>query len=405
MSFSHGKAPGFRSSAGGFKKHRRQNTHTRYAQNSGGRIAHHRYIQPAQQPMMQPAETVTSVVTPDFSEFGLDETLLTGLAAKGFHNPTPIQEQAIPALLEGKDVIGIARTGTGKTAAFLLPFLHKVLLDSTQGVLILAPTRELAVQIADELRSFVSASKVSCCLCIGGQNIEKQTYYLRKNPHFVIGTPGRIKDLIQREALNLSLFTNVVLDEVDRMLDIGFLPDISFLISQLPQERQSAFFSATITNQTDAIARSFLRNPTMIQVKHQDSTQYIDQNIVAIKPGESKIDVLHQLLQNEAFKKVVVFGRTKRGINKLALALEKRGVKVAAIHGNKSQNARQRSLGVFKAGKVQALLATDVAARGIDVVDVTHVINFDEPQSYDDYIHRIGRTGRAGKNGVALTFV
>jgi ATP-dependent RNA helicase RhlE len=369
--------------------------------NTGVYIEPSRYVKTAQ----APAQRVAYVAEHQFKDFGLHDLLLANLSAKGFVEPTPIQDQAIPALLQGKDVIGIANTGTGKTAAFLLPLLNKVLLDPTQGVLILAPTRELAVQIADEFKSFAGRAAVSHCLCIGGQNINAQVYQLRKDPHFVIGTPGRIKDLIQRGNFNTAMFTNVVLDEVDRMLDIGFLPDINFLIDQLPAQRQSAFFSATITRQTDMVARSFLTDPVMVEVKQEHSSNHIEQDVVKLQPGENKIDVLHRLLQDASFKKVIVFGTTKRGINKLEMLLSERGIRVTSIHGNKSQNARQHSLQVFKAGRVQALLATDVAARGIDVDDVTHVINFDQPQSFDDYTHRIGRTGRAGKMGKALTFI
>ncbi len=399
MSQAYGGRP--RSTGGrGFNNFSR-NRSSQPRRNQGVYIAPDRYVQAAQPVQAEEAY----VVQHQFSEFGLESVLTANLVRRGYTTPTPIQDQAMPELLAGKDVIGIANTGTGKTAAFLLPLLNKVILDNEQGVLILAPTRELALQISDEFKLFASGIRVSSCLCIGGQNINSQIFQLRKNPHFVIGTPGRIKDLIQRGEFDTHLFTNVVLDEVDRMLDIGFRQDINFLISKLPPVRQSAFFSATITPQTDAVARSFLQNPVMVQIKQTHPSHNVDQDIIKLKPGENKIDVLHQLLQNAEFSKVMVFGTTKRGINKLELILSQRGVRVASIHGNKSQNARQRSLQIFKSGRVQALLATDVAARGIDIEDVTHVINFDQPQCFDDYIHRIGRTGRAGKAGKALTFV
>jgi superfamily II DNA/RNA helicase len=360
-----------------------------------------RYVQAAQAPELEvPYESTNT-----FSDFGLHSQVLANLTQRGYVTPTPIQDQAIPVMMEGKDVVGIANTGTGKTAAFLLPLLNKVMHDSEQGVLILAPTRELALQIADELRSFSSRLPIGTCLCIGGQNIQAQIYQLRKNPHFVIGTPGRIKDLIQRGDFDTRLFTNVVLDEVDRMLDIGFRQDITFLIAQLPAKRQSAFFSATVTRETDAIARTFLTDPTVIKVKSTETSHHIHQDVIKLQPGQSKVDVLHELLQKEDFKKVMVFGRTKRGINRLEEVLAERGIRVTSIHGNKNQNARQRSLQAFKQGRVQALLATDIAARGIDIDDVTHVINYDEPMCFADYVHRIGRTGRAGKMGTALTFV
>jgi len=367
----------------------------------GAYIAPSRYIQAAQTPEQEvPYQSVHT-----FNDFGFDGQLYANVERRGYSTPTPIQDQAIPALMEGRDVVGIAQTGTGKTAAFLLPLINKVLLDSKQGVLILAPTRELAMQIAEEFRAFANRLPVSHCLCIGGMNISTQMSRLRTNPHFVIGTPGRIKDLIQRNAFDPKMFTNIVLDEVDRMLDIGFRQDIKFLIAQLPEERHAAFFSATTTRETDTIAQSFLSNPVMITVKSVEKHTLVDQDVVRLQPGQNKIDVLHKLLLQEEFKKVMIFGRTKHGINKLEEILYERGIRVTSIHGNKNQSARQRSLQAFKMGHVQALLATDIASRGIDVEDVTHVINFDEPQSYDDYIHRIGRTGRAGKGGKALTFV
>lgn len=322
-----------------------------------------------------------------------------------FTSPTPIQDQAIPALIQGRDVVGIAKTGTGKTAAFLLPLINKIILNPNQGVLILAPTRELAVQIRDEFYEFARGLKLSICLCIGGANIQTQIRSLKQNPHFVVSTPGRLKDLINRHIFQTQYFTNVVLDEVDRMLDIGFVKDIKFIINELPKKRQSAFFSATINRETEEIMRQFLVDPVQVKIKSQDNINLIDQNVIKIAPHEAKVDVLHELLQQSDYAKVMVFGRTKHGIKKLERQLSERGLKVCAIHGNKTQAARQRSLADFKRGYAQALLATDVAARGIDIDDVTHVINFDEPNSYDDYIHRIGRTGRAGKIGKALTFV
>jgi len=320
-------------------------------------------------------------------------------------NPTPIQDEAIPALMSGRDVVGIANTGTGKTAAFLLPLIHKVIEDPKQGVLILAPTRELALQIFEEFKAFAENLPLGVALCIGGMNIANQLRRLKDDPHFVIGTPGRLKDLIERGAFKPHLYTNIVLDEVDRMLDIGFRRDIQYLIAKLPVERHAAFFSATMNRETEEIMRQFLTDPIRITVKSEETGNRIHQDIVVIKRGENKAEVLYQLLLQEEFSKVLVFGSTKHGINKLEQTLYDMGIRVTSIHGNKNQNARQRSLQEFKVGKVQALLATDVVARGIDIDDVTHVINYDEPTTYEDYIHRIGRTGRAGKVGTALTFV
>lgn len=345
------------------------------------------------------------VPTHTFADFGLNEQVLTNVIKHKYIYPTPIQDEAIPALMSGRDVVGIANTGTGKTAAFLLPLINKVILDSKQGVLILAPTRELALQIFEEFKAFAENLPIGVALCIGGMNIGNQLRRLKDDPHFVIGTPGRLKDLIERGAFKPHLYTNIVLDEVDRMLDIGFRKDIQYLISQLPEQRHAAFFSATMNRETEDIMRQFLTEPIRITVKSQETSNHIHQDIVAIKKGESKAEVLYQLLVQAEYEKVIVFGSTKHGINKLEQILYERGIRVTSIHGNKNQNARQRSLQEFKVGKVQALLATDVVARGIDIDNVSHVINYDEPTSYEDYIHRIGRTGRAGKVGKALTFV
>lgn len=340
-----------------------------------------------------------------FADFGLAAEIIKNVTDHGYTRPTAIQDQAILPLMAGRDVVGIANTGTGKTAAFLLPLIHKIMNNSHQGVLILAPTRELALQIHDEFLAFSKGLRMGVCLCIGGANLEKQVTRLRSNPHFVIGTPGRITDLINRGAFDTRMFTNIVLDEVDRMLDIGFVKDIQFLISKLPNERQSAFFSATMNKTAQSIMEALLRDPVQVTVKSQQTSHAIHQDVIRIAPGGSKIEVLHQLLKKPEFSRVIVFGRTKHGINKLESVLIARGIKVSAIHGNKTQGARQRSLLQIKQGQVQVLLATDVAARGIDIDDVSHVINFDEPLTFEDYTHRIGRTGRAGKRGKAITFL
>jgi superfamily II DNA/RNA helicase len=307
--------------------------------------------------------------------------------------------------MEGKDVIGIANTGTGKTAAFLLPLIDKVFHDNHERVLIVAPTRELALQIVEEFVGFSRGTGLMATLCIGGANIVMQEKKLQRQPQFVIGTPGRLKDLIQRRSLNLSQFHNIVLDEVDRMVDIGFIKDIQYLISLLPQQRHSLFFSATITDKVRDILNQFVHNPVTISVKQQETASSVDQDIIRVKDKLQKVEMLHDLLIQDGFNKVLVFGRTKWGIEKLTKQLIDRGFKAASIHGNKSQNQRQRALDQFKSNQLQVLLATDVASRGLDIENVTHVINYDEPASYEDYVHRIGRTGRANKKGFALTFV
>ncbi|HMS22703.1 MAG TPA: DEAD/DEAH box helicase [Candidatus Levybacteria bacterium] len=348
-------------------------------------------------------ETYTSKNT--FADFKLHPELNKNIVEKGYITPTPIQDQAIPVILEGKDVIGIANTGTGKTAAFLIPLLHKVILDSSFRVLIVAPTRELAVQIRDELREFVRSMPIYSTLCIGGSSTYRQKQDLRRKPNFVIGTPGRLKDFIQDRSLNLSLFSSVVLDEADHMVDIGFIHDIKFIVSFLPPIRQSLFFSATVDGKVKEVLQGFVKNPITISVKKQDATSSVKQEVVRIEKGANKIDKLHDLLIQKEFEKVLIFGRTKWGVQKLSDELIQRGFKVGAIHGNKNQNQRLRTLFDFKNNNIQVLLATDVASRGLDIDNVSHVINYDLPTSYEDYIHRIGRTGRADKKGIALTFL
>jgi ATP-dependent RNA helicase RhlE len=339
-----------------------------------------------------------------FADFLISDQIKQNIAQKGYHTPTPIQDQVIPLILEGKDVIGLANTGTGKTGAFLVPLLNKILYNRSQKVLIIAPTRELAVQIQDECKLFAKNLNIYSVLAIGGESLFRQANDLRRNPNIVIGTPGRLKDLIQQGKLNLTGFNNTVLDEVDRMLDMGFINDIRFLISKLPFQRQSLFFSATLPQELSSLAHSFLKNPITISLKTNTTVDSVEQDIVKLN-GRNKIDVLHNLIAQDEFKKVIIFGRTKWGIEKLSKNLLERGFKVASIHGNKSQNQRLRALEEFKQGKINILLATDVASRGLDIDNVSHVINYDPPATYNDYIHRIGRTGRADKTGVALTFV
>lgn len=339
-----------------------------------------------------------------FADFDLAIQVKDNITKKGFTTPTPIQNQAIPAILEGRDLIGLADTGTGKTGAFLIPIINKIFRDRSQTALIIAPTRELAVQINDELRSFAWDMKIYTALVIGGANIQRQVFDIRRNPHIVIGTPGRIKDLIQKRVLHLEDFSTFVLDEVDLMVDIGFIQDIKYFISLLPKVRQSLFFSATISPKVREILNAFVIDPVTVSVKKQGTSENIDQDIVKVI-RDKKVDQLHDLLIQDGFDKVLIFGRTKHGIEKLNKELEYRGFKVGSIHGNKSQGQRQRVLQSFKRDEIQVLLATDVASRGLDIPNVSHVINFELPETYDDYIHRIGRTGRAGKTGIALTFV
>lgn len=344
------------------------------------------------------------VATHTFADFNIAEKIKQNIISKGYTSPTPIQDQAIKPALEGKDVVGIANTGTGKTAAFLIPLINKVYIDRNQKVLIVAPTRELAVQIRSEFADFTENAGLVSVLCIGGVNIRPQAQALKNPYHFVIGTPGRIKDLKNQNKLNIAGFSTIVLDEVDRMLDMGFINDIKFIISHLPKFRQSLFFSATMTPGVTEVMKSLSDNPVTISVKKQETSLNVDQDVINVR-GANKLDVLHDLLIQDGFGKVLIFGRTKWGVEKLSRALEQRGFKVAALHGNKNQNQRQRALDSFRNDKINILLATDVAARGLDIDNITHVINYELPESYDDYVHRIGRTGRAEKKGSAITFV
>lgn len=347
---------------------------------------------------------VQHVIKHQFADFLIRDEIKRNIADKGYTIPTPIQDQVIPLILQGKDVIGIANTGTGKTGAFLIPLINKICLDRSQKVLIIAPTRELAVQIEDECNIFAKNLNIFSVLCIGGTSMHNQIYKLRRNHNFVIGTPGRLKDLKEQRVLNFALYNNIVLDEVDRMLDMGFINDIKFIVSHLPNNRQSLFFSATIPHEVTPIMQTFLKNPITVSVKSQEIAASVAQNIIKVN-GRKKPDVLQELLRKPEFVKVLIFGRTKWGMEKLAKILTQNGFTVAAIHGNKNQNQRQRALTTFQNNQVRILLATDIASRGLDIDDITHVINYDQPASYEDYIHRIGRTGRADKKGIALTFV
>ncbi len=351
------------------------------------------------------AEQIIPNETESFDIFNLHQTLKQNISFQGYKQPTPIQSQAIKPILEGRDVIGLASTGTGKTAAFLIPLINKMHLDRNQKALVIVPTRELALQIQEEFRNLSRNMGLYSTFIIGGTSIYRQIQELRRNPHLVIATPGRLKDLIERKTIYLEDYSHIVLDEVDLMVDIGFIADVKYFISKLPKERQSLFFSATISPKIQAILQSFVTNPVTVSVKQQDTSENVNQDVVKVSGPEQKLGKLHDLLIQDGFDKVLVFLRTKHSIDKLHKELEVRGFKIGSIHGNKSQGQRQRILQSFKTSQIKVLLATDVASRGLDIENVTHVINYDLPQTYDDYIHRIGRTGRAGKTGFALTFI
>lgn len=340
----------------------------------------------------------------NFADFRIQNSLKKNISDMGFRTPTPIQDKIIPEILAGKDVIGLASTGTGKTAAFLIPLINKVNLASRERILVITPTRELALQIIKEGSVLSKGMKAKFALIIGGVKLGRQVKELKRKPAFVVGTPGRLKDLVERGNLHLADFGTIVLDEVDRMLDMGFVHDMRLLINKMPTSRHSLFFSATMTDKTRAVANDFLHNPVTIEIEKQKASANVNQDIVRLN-GRAKVDVLGDLLTKPGFDKVLVFGRTKHGVERLSKMVAKRGFSTAAIHGNKSQNQRQRALQSFKRSEVQVLFATDVVARGIDIDNVSHVINYELPETYADYIHRIGRTGRAGKVGSALTFI
>ncbi len=340
-----------------------------------------------------------------FGDFAFEQHLKQAIADKGYLSPTPIQDRAIPFILKGANLVGIANTGTGKTAAFLLPLINKVLGNRQEQVLIIVPTRELVVQIDSELKEFTKNLKIFSVSCYGGTPIGVQLRGLRHFNNFIIGTPGRLKDLINRKAINLTTFKTIVLDEADRMLDMGFLADMRSVMALMPTGRQTLFFSATLSSEIEKLIGEFMAESVRISVKTQTTSKNIDQDVVRITPGKNKIDVLHDLLTKPEFSKVLIFGRTKHGVEKLSKILAERGIKTESIHGNKNQSRRQKALGLFKNNSLQALIATDVAARGLDIDNVSHVINFDLPATYDDYVHRIGRTGRANRQGKALTFL
>ena len=344
------------------------------------------------------------IIENKFSDFLINDGIKQNILNKGYEIPTPIQDKIIPLILQNRDVIGIANTGTGKTGAFLIPLINKVIYNRSEKVLIIVPTRELAVQIEEEFKEFAKNLNMFSVLCIGGIGISGQAGALRRNPNFVIGTPGRLKDLKKQGKLNLSLFSNIVLDEVDRMMDMGFINDVKLLVSFLSPKRQSMFFSATLPKSIVPLAHSFLRNPETVSVKTQEVVSELKQEVIKIG-NRNKMEVLYELLDKQEFEKVLVFGRTKWGMEKLYKILLQRGFRVAAIHGNKNQNQRQRAIQQFKNNEINILIATDIASRGLDIDDVTHVINYDAPASYEDYIHRVGRTARNEKSGSAITFV
>jgi ATP-dependent RNA helicase RhlE len=350
------------------------------------------------------------VTTTDFAAFGLAEPLLQSLARAGFDAPTPIQAQAIPPQLAGRDILGIAQTGTGKTAAFALPILHHLLALSgrpaprTCRALVLAPTRELAVQIEAAFRSFAdSRRRLATLLVLGGVSRNAQVNALARGVDVVVATPGRLTDLMDDRSIRLDETRFVVLDEADRMLDMGFIQPVRKIVAALHPRRRSALFSATMPAEVAALAQGFLKDPVRVEVAPQATTvERIEQRVERLEAAAKRAR-LAALLGAPEVRRAIVFARTKRGADRVAQNLAKDGVRAEVIHGNKAQNARQRALTLFRNGQVRVLVATDIVARGIDVPGVSHVVNYDLPDEPEAYVHRIGRTGRNGAEGVAVT--
>ena len=347
-----------------------------------------------------------------FTTLGLSDQILKGVAAAGYTEPTPIQSLAIPLVLAGRDLIGCAETGTGKTAAFVLPMLQRLAADgASRGglrrprALVLTPTRELCQQIHvvfEQCAPFVSCRSVSV---YGGVSMENQLKHLRRGVDVVVATPGRLLDHLQRKSIDLSAVRILVLDEADRMLDMGFIDDVRKIVKAVPTERQTMLFSATLSPEIKKLASNLLRNPETVETGERPAPAHgIDQHFYSAHP-EAKMDLLLHALEAEKMQSVLVFSRTKHGADKICRRLERQNIAAVAIHSNRTQSQRERALQGFKQGKFRVLVATDIAARGIDVVGISHVINYDIPPYAEDYVHRIGRTGRAGASGIALTFV
>lgn len=340
-----------------------------------------------------------------FADFGIHELLAKNILAKGITKPSPIQDEAIPVALTGRDVIGIATTGSGKTAAFLIPIINKLVEDKEHKAMILTPTRELALQIEQQFIDLTKGMKLFSVSCVGGAPIMRQLKELDLGVHVVIGTPGRVKDIIERGKIKMGMFTTIVLDEADRMLDMGFVDDMRDILGAMPVEKQALFFSATLPREIERLCHDFLRNPASITIKSRDTASSVTQDVVRASTDAEKIEALHDILNMPEAKKVLIFREMKRHVDNLADEMKARGFKILALHGDMRNRERERAVSDLSTGRVQAVVATDVAARGLDISDITHVINYDVPGNYETYIHRIGRTGRGAKMGTSLTFV
>lgn len=346
-----------------------------------------------------------------FDTLGLSAELLRAVHENGYTQATPIQSRAIPAILKGQDILASAQTGTGKTAGFSLPLLQNLAARSAGRrprqvrALILTPTRELAAQVGDSVRLYSRYLKLSSAVIFGGVSINPQISSLRKGVDVLVATPGRLLDHISQGTLDLAGLEILVLDEADRMLDMGFIHDIRRILNLVPEKRQSLLFSATFSNDIKQLAKGILHKPELIEVARENTTAERVEQLIHPVDRERKRELLSYLVGNQNWRQVLVFTRTKHGANRLAEQLERDGISAAAIHGNKSQGARTRALGDFKSGHVRVLVATDIAARGLDIEQLPHVVNFELPNVAEDYVHRIGRTGRAGQDGVAVSLV
>jgi len=342
-----------------------------------------------------------------FEDLGLAPEILRAVKAKNYENPTPIQEQAIPAILEGKDVIGCAQTGTGKTAGFTLPILHRLREGHSPSlrVLVLVPTRELAAQVHESIRTYGRFLRLRTAVVFGGVNIERQTMALRHGADILVATPGRLLDHMRQGHVNFRSLEVLVIDEADRMLDMGFIPDVRTIIKNIPQQRQTLFFSATMPGEIQKLAHEILKSPVVIQIARQGTPASGVRQVVYPVDASRKRDLLVHLIEKENMDQVLVFTRTKHRADTLARQLERNGKRVAALHSNKSQNARTRTLEDFRRGSIQVLVATNIAARGLDVKGISHVVNYELPDSPEDYVHRIGRTARAEATGDAISLM
>src|SRR3990167_8991732 len=394
--FSNNSRPTFKSKFGGNKSNKRSR---------GERIDFSSFIKKGIHTEEKPY-----VSKHTFADFPFNAQLHKNIAKAGYIHPRPIQDQSIHSIMQGKDVFCMANTGTGKTAAFLLPLIEKI--SKTKGqnkretVLIMAPTRELALQIENDFKNLAFGFGMFSAACVGGLPINKQIREIKMGVSFVIGTPGRIRDLIDQKILDLSACRSVVLDEADRMLDMGFRDEMVYIIGKTPKEgRQTLFFSATLSPEIKKLTEQYLVNPVFVSVISGETAKNIDQDVIRVKSKEDKLGKLHEVLKKDGSTKILIFREMKHATDALAKELVHLRFKVGTIQGNKRSRERIRVLDSFKKDEINILIATDVAARGLDIPDVTHVINYDVPQTYDTYVHRIGRTGRSGKKGIALTFV